>query len=417
MDIPRGAAWDNAIEREIRACSTMLVVLSHVAVASNNVRDEIAFAKDEGKRIVPIMIENCPLPIALRRIQYIDFTGDRVRALAELHAALLNGPVAESPALQPHRFRALPVKPTPRPVRIAVGWALLAGVLLGTGLASVFWMRGVQTGTADRRLVSPGAATASLGGGFMKTCVDIIRGPVVSAVEPALPPAAQEAFAIVTESEADQRKARNLRLVAPLFSEEIHVLARRQVAGLRDLQGARVAAGPPGLGSRFTAERLFSGLEIRPQWLDLGPEPGVCAVLAGQADAMVYVAGKPVGFFARLTELRERFPDALKGVQLLSVPTDARLPDCGRAVISAQDYPWLAAPIETLATSALLVSYRFAPGTNPYQDRRCKQLSQLGAILRSEMPSLRNPGNGFHEKWSEVDLNQSISEWQRDECL
>ena len=312
VDNPRGAAWDNAIEREIRACSTMLVVLSHVAVASNNVRDEIAFAKDEGKRIVPIMIENCPLPIALRRIQYIDFTGDRVRALAELHAALLSGPVAESPALQPHRFRALPVKPTPRPVRIALGWALLAGLLLGTGLASVFWMRGVQTGTADRRLVSPGAATASLGGGFMETCVDIIRGPVVSAVEPALPPAAQEAFAIVTESEADQRKARNLRLVAPLFSEEIHVLACRQVAGLRDLQGARVAAGPPGLGSRFTAERLFSGLEIRPQWLDLGPEQGVCAVLAGQADAMVYVAGKPVSFSARLTQLRERFPDAPK---------------------------------------------------------------------------------------------------------
>ncbi|MCG8653526.1 MAG: TAXI family TRAP transporter solute-binding subunit, partial [Pirellulales bacterium] len=51
-------------------------------------------------------------------------------------------------------------------------------------------------------------------------------------------------------------------VVAPLFYEAIHVLARRDtsIQTVDDLHGHRVAVGPPGSGSRSTAELVFDSL-------------------------------------------------------------------------------------------------------------------------------------------------------------
>jgi TIR domain len=83
-DIRPGERWDQAIEQALKACSDVLVVLSPEAVKSNNVLDEIAFAVDEGKRIIPIKHKECNIPLRLRRIQYIDFTADQNSALRRL---------------------------------------------------------------------------------------------------------------------------------------------------------------------------------------------------------------------------------------------------------------------------------------------------------------------------------------------
>ena len=83
-DISPGARWDQAIEQALNACSSVLVVLSPDAVKSHNVLDEMAFALDEGKRIIPIKHKECNIPLRLRRIQYIDFTADHDSALRKL---------------------------------------------------------------------------------------------------------------------------------------------------------------------------------------------------------------------------------------------------------------------------------------------------------------------------------------------
>ena len=45
------------------------------------------------------------------------------------------------------------------------------------------------------------------------------------------------------------RAARSLRLVFPLYDEEVHVLGRREIGDFDDLAGARVAIGPEGSGT------------------------------------------------------------------------------------------------------------------------------------------------------------------------
>ncbi len=58
-----------------------------------------------------------------------------------------------------------------------------------------------------------------------------------------------------------------LCVIAPLFYEVLYVLAKvdTQIETIRDLRGHRVAVGPPGSGSRATAELVFDSLGLTPE--------------------------------------------------------------------------------------------------------------------------------------------------------
>jgi hypothetical protein len=84
MDIVPGQRWDDAVERALADCPRMLVVLSPAAVHSTNVMDEVSFALEEGKTVIPILYRDCGIPFRLRRVQYIDLRFEYSHGLAEL---------------------------------------------------------------------------------------------------------------------------------------------------------------------------------------------------------------------------------------------------------------------------------------------------------------------------------------------
>ena len=74
LDIPTGSRWDDEVERALDSCEIFMVILTPASSTSNNVKDEIGYAIDSGKRILPILLENAKIPLRLRRFQYVDFT-------------------------------------------------------------------------------------------------------------------------------------------------------------------------------------------------------------------------------------------------------------------------------------------------------------------------------------------------------
>jgi hypothetical protein len=82
LDIRPGDHWDTTIEKALNECPAFLLVLSSSSVASTNVADEINFALEERKAIVPIVIDECKIPFRLRRLQHIDFRSDYAKGLA-----------------------------------------------------------------------------------------------------------------------------------------------------------------------------------------------------------------------------------------------------------------------------------------------------------------------------------------------
>jgi len=98
LDIAVGSQWDSAIEAALRRCEILLLIISKASVASNNVKDEVAFAIEEGKRIIPILLENCELPFRWRRFHYLDFTADYEAAARALMSELQLRPPLEGTA-------------------------------------------------------------------------------------------------------------------------------------------------------------------------------------------------------------------------------------------------------------------------------------------------------------------------------
>lgn len=73
-DIQTGTHWDDEIVKGLNSSEVFLVLLSNKSTASQNVKDEIGYALDHDKQILPILLETCEVPLRLSRVQYVDFT-------------------------------------------------------------------------------------------------------------------------------------------------------------------------------------------------------------------------------------------------------------------------------------------------------------------------------------------------------
>ncbi len=91
LDIPTGSRWDDEIEKALENSPIFLIILSTQSIQSQNVKDEIGYAIDAGKHILPVVIEDCKVPFRLRRFQYVDFTKKPYQeSLAEIKDLLTN---------------------------------------------------------------------------------------------------------------------------------------------------------------------------------------------------------------------------------------------------------------------------------------------------------------------------------------
>jgi TIR domain/Gram-negative bacterial TonB protein C-terminal len=89
IDIRPGKQWDREVECALGACSEMLVILSTKGVDSSNVMDEVSFALEERKTVIPIIQSECRIPFRLRRLQRVDFRTDYAHGLKILLDTLI----------------------------------------------------------------------------------------------------------------------------------------------------------------------------------------------------------------------------------------------------------------------------------------------------------------------------------------
>ena len=88
LDIIPGRRWDRAVEDALTNCPRMLVILSPASVNSTNVMDEVSFALEKEKAVIPILYRDCVVPFRLRRVQHVDFRQDYALGLRDLLKAL-----------------------------------------------------------------------------------------------------------------------------------------------------------------------------------------------------------------------------------------------------------------------------------------------------------------------------------------
>ena len=110
LDIPAGARWDDEVQKALTECGIFLVILTPEAIESENVKDEIGYAIDSRKRILPVLLKPCNIPFRLRRFHYVDFTMLDYDLGVETAEKLLTSLITESTI--PKRVQIRPQAPS-----------------------------------------------------------------------------------------------------------------------------------------------------------------------------------------------------------------------------------------------------------------------------------------------------------------
>jgi uncharacterized protein len=212
--------------------------------------------------------------------------------------------------------------------------------------------------------------------------------------------------------------ASSLRMVLPLYKEEVHVLARKDIRRFEDLKGKRVVVGEEGSGNMLTAVNLLALMNIKvADTQKLAPPEGLLAVLDNQADAVIFVSGKPVKLFKNMEALNRpenlQYAYLLRDLHFIALDNPKMLAEYEPSEITPMDYSFVGEPIATIAVRAILVSYDFT-GKTAEKRKRCQAIGKMVRVLNEKLPELKK---NHHPKWREVDFSRNLNLWKRDGCV
>jgi TRAP transporter TAXI family solute receptor len=192
-------------------------------------------------------------------------------------------------------------------------------------------------------------------------------------------------------------KEGSVQYIAPLFPEEIHILARKDIASLSDLNGKPVAIGAIGSGTELTAITLLATLQVTANLTRESVSLALDSVRRGDTAAMILIGGKPVPLLQGI--------DASSGLHFLPIPLSARLVDAFvPTTLDHLQYPNLipaGTSVDTVAVGSVLVTLATSSDS-----ARAKRVNRFVDTLFERFDRFYQPG--FHPKWQEVTLAAQV---------
>ena len=192
--------------------------------------------------------------------------------------------------------------------------------------------------------------------------------------------------------------------VTKLFNEEMHVLAAKSIASLKELDGKTVVVDLPDSATFVTAINVFERLGIKPHLVYIEPRLALDVLRQGEIDAIIAVEGKPLQWL----EPGQGSEPASGAGRLRQVAADDYLP----AQLSADDYPEPDRErrrVDTIAGEAMLAAYQLAPRQRPLSPP-----ALLVESLFNQSRQLQRPP--FHPKWQELSPRVPVDGWTRFEA-
>jgi len=179
--------------------------------------------------------------------------------------------------------------------------------------------------------------------------------------------------------------------IARLFNEEVHLVARANIASIAQLRGLKVNFDARGSGTSYSMRDIFKALE---------------KVKSGEIAATALIAGKPVRPMSKL--------GSSDGLHFVPLPYPKQLmSDYLPASLTHDDYPDLVPAgqsIDTLAVGAVLISYNW-PKSNTDRYRRIERFVEA---FFPKIAEFQKPPR--HAKWREVNLTATLPGWPRFEA-
>jgi TRAP-type uncharacterized transport system substrate-binding protein len=201
-----------------------------------------------------------------------------------------------------------------------------------------------------------------------------------------------------------------IHYITKLANGEFQVLARKDIKSIADLEGQKVNCFKKSSSTDLGCQRVFSTLKLNVEIVNLDQSEANEKLKSKEIAAVVRFAGAPHNAFTgfKATDEVHFLP-----VDPQTVPPEAfnklmeyYLP----AILKNEYYPALIsadAPVPTITSSTLLVTYNWPPNTERYQ-----RVSNFVNEFFSNIEKFNAPGR--HPKWKEINLAATVpGKWKR----
>lgn len=192
-----------------------------------------------------------------------------------------------------------------------------------------------------------------------------------------------------------------LRYLFRVPNKELHILAPREITGIRQLDGLKVNIGQPGSGTHLTSRLVFERLGVRPEFTTDDQATAHENLRSGKIAAAILLAPRPSGEILA-------FPSGGR-FHLVSIPFDEPVSDYPPGQFTADDYPHLierGQRVETVAVSRVLAVRDWPEGSLRYG-----RLERLTKSIYARFDELQQSGR--NPRWTEVNLSAEEPRWQR----
>ena len=195
---------------------------------------------------------------------------------------------------------------------------------------------------------------------------------------------------------------RQVVYIAPLTTEEFHILARPGINSLEDLKGKKVGFHTKGGSGAQLAKEIFETLGIKVE-ASHAPQPEAIAKMRGkELDATLIIAPKGVSAYLDVKpEEGFRFLDVpyLPAMEAVFLPAN----------ITHDDYPNLIAKdtkVNTIAVYTVLVTLNWPKGSMRYN----RNARFVDALFSKHERFLKPP---WQKSWKDVNFAGKVPGWQR----
>jgi uncharacterized protein len=274
----------------------------------------------------------------------------------------------------------------------ALGWGDLVG---GLKLMCRAW----PLPGADLTILDGGGLRVLpiLGKGSLQNLSDILylKGVDIGFVQ-------SDALAYAKQHGMSPNLTQSIRYIAKLYDEEVHVLARKDIARLEDLNDQRVNVDVAGSGSAMTAEILLDALGIKAKVEHEKQVTGLQELKHGDIAAIIHVGGAPIPLFSDVS--------ADSGIHFLPLELNQALAQTYLPDQFTHDtYPLIVpadTPVPTIAVGDVMAVFAW-----PQRTERYNKVTRFVEAFFSKFDQFQQPPR--HPKWREVNLTAEVPGWTR----
>jgi uncharacterized protein len=192
-----------------------------------------------------------------------------------------------------------------------------------------------------------------------------------------------------------------LRYLFRVPNKELHVLAPREIAEIRQLEGRKVNIDRPGSGTHLTARAIFEKLGIKPEFTTYDQAAAHQRLQSGEIQASISLASRSSSEILAFLSYGQ--------FHLVSIPFEESVASYFPSQFTANDYPHLVdagGRVETIAVGRVIAVRDWPEGSIRY-----RRLARLAETIYSRFDDLQQPGHD--PRWGDVGLREAVPGWQR----